>query len=411
MRFPSSKTVPQLNFFYWKAPMAISLKSSSPSVRFPSHLRVIQVVNVRWLNATAWYGLWLAKLLREAGYDCRIAALPHTDTWRKAEEWGFEPLNLDLNTGNPLRLAAAYARLRRLIDEYKPQVVNCHRGEGFFLWALLRKQLGGFALVRTRGDQRAPRSDFLNKWLHNQAADALISTNTVMADYFAKHMDTPPGHMHTILGGVDQNLFKFDPTGRNAVRREFNFAEDETVVGLLGRLDTVKDQRGMIAACADLRRTGRKVRLMLLGEGTSNISRGQAEAWIKDANLNGFAVITGRRDDVPACISAMDLGVVSSLDSETIARAALEIMACKRPLIGTTVGVMPDLLPEQGLFTPGDPAAMARKIAQIMDNPALAANLLADAARRLPELSGPAFLEKTLRVYAQALSRVGKTPP
>ena len=47
-------------------------------------LRVIQVVNVRWFNATAWYGLWLAKLLREAGHSCEVAALPGTDTWHKA---------------------------------------------------------------------------------------------------------------------------------------------------------------------------------------------------------------------------------------------------------------------------------------------------------------------------------------
>ena len=370
-------------------------------------LRVIQVVNVRWLNATAWYGLWLAKLMREAGHDCRIAALPHTDTWRKAEEWGFTPLNLDLNSGSPTRIAAAYAKLRRLNREYAPQVVNCHRGEGFFLWAILRKQVNSFALIRTRGDQRLPRNAFFNKWLHNKAADALISTNTVMADYFEQHMATPPGHIHTIFGGVDQTLFKFDPAGRAAVRKEFGFADNETVVGLLGRLDAVKDQRGIIEACAVLRRAGRPVRLMLLGEGTSNISRAMVESWIDRSELNGLAVITGKRNDVPACISALDVGVVASLGSETIARAALEIMACGRPLIGTTVGVMPDLLPAEGLFAPGNPVAMAEKIARVMDEPNFAANLLADAAGRLPNLSGPAFLEKTLQAYQQAISNAG----
>ena len=370
-------------------------------------LRIIQVVNVRWLNATAWYGLWLAKLLREAGHDCRVAALPHTDTWRKAEAWGFAPLDLGLNSGNPARIAAAYARLRRLCREYAPQVVNCHRGEGFFMWALLRKQLNSFALIRTRGDQRLPRRDFFNKWLHNNAADAVISTNTPMTRYFAEHMATPPEHIHTILGGVDQTLFQFDQLGRNAVRQEFGFTDNETVVGLLGRLDRVKDQRGAIEACAILRRAGRQVRLMLLGEGTSNISRAAVESWIAEAGLSGLAVVTGRREDVPACISAMDVGVVPSLGSETIARAALEIMACGRPLIGATVGVMPDLLPAEGLFAPGNPSAMTEKIAKIINDPTFAASLLADAAKRMPSLSGPAFMEKTLQVYQQAVSAAG----
>ncbi len=370
-------------------------------------LRVIQVVNVRWLNATAWYGLWLAKLLREAGHDCQVAALPGTEPWRKAEEWGFTPLDLGLNSATPLRLAAAYLRLRRLIGDYRPHIVNCHRGEGFFLWALLRKQRKSFALIRTRGDQRPPHNDFFNKRLHNRAADALISTNTAMADYFVQNMDTPPGHMHTILGGVDQNLFRFDPAGREAVREEFGFAEKDTVVGLLGRLDTVKDQPGAITACAALRKRGRAVRLLLVGEGTSNVSRAEVEEWLSASNMTDYTVITGKRTDVPACISAMDIGVVASLGSETIARAALEIMACKRPLLSSAVGVMPDLLPPQALFPPGNPVAMAEKIAQVMDEPEFARALIEDAACRLPDLSGPAFAGKTLTVYRAALAAAG----
>ena len=31
-------------------------------------MRTIQIVNVRWFNATAWYGLWLAKLLSIDGF-------------------------------------------------------------------------------------------------------------------------------------------------------------------------------------------------------------------------------------------------------------------------------------------------------------------------------------------------------
>lgn len=370
-------------------------------------LRIIQAINVRWLNATAWYGLWLAKLLCEAGHDCRVIAVPGTDTWRKAEDWGFTPLDMDLNNSNPIRLAASYARLRRLIGEYKPHIVNCHRGEGFFLWATLRKQLNSFALIRTRGDQRRPRDDFLNKWLHNHAADALVATNTVMANYFTRHMGTPPRQMHTILGGVDQGFFHFDPVGRAALRREFNFADNDTVIGLLGRFDTVKDQPSVISACAALRQEGRPVRLLLIGDATSNVSRTEIQKRLEETNLSEFSVITGKRADVPACISAMDIGIVASLGSETIARAALEIMACRRPLISTNVGVMPDLLPEEALIPPGQPAAMAKKIAQVMDEPNFSRSLLADAARRLPDLSGPAFVHKTLEVYQLALAKAG----
>jgi len=76
--------------------------------------------------------------------------------------------------------------------------------------------------------------------------------------------------------------------------------------------------------------------------------------WIKEHGIESITAITGKRPDIPACLNALDLGVVASLWSETIARAALEIMATGVPLISTGVGVMPDLLEPEALFGPGE---------------------------------------------------------
>lgn len=62
-----------------------------------ARLRVIQVVNVRWFNATAWYGLFLATLLREAGHEVRVLCPAGTECCDKAREMGLDPEPLDLN--------------------------------------------------------------------------------------------------------------------------------------------------------------------------------------------------------------------------------------------------------------------------------------------------------------------------
>lgn len=62
-----------------------------------SSFRSIQVVNVRWFNATAWYGLELARLLNAAGHESRVVALADTETFAKAEEMGLRPLAMPLN--------------------------------------------------------------------------------------------------------------------------------------------------------------------------------------------------------------------------------------------------------------------------------------------------------------------------
>ena len=38
-------------------------------------IRSIQVVNVRWYNATAWYGVTLAHALQTAGHPTLVAGL------------------------------------------------------------------------------------------------------------------------------------------------------------------------------------------------------------------------------------------------------------------------------------------------------------------------------------------------
>ncbi|MEG2140603.1 MAG: glycosyltransferase family 1 protein, partial [Bilophila sp.] len=68
-----------------------------------SSLRTIQVVNVRWFNATAWYGLKLSQLLNAAGHQTTVVALKDTETFAKAESMGLHPIALPLNAKNPLQ--------------------------------------------------------------------------------------------------------------------------------------------------------------------------------------------------------------------------------------------------------------------------------------------------------------------
>lgn len=360
---------------------------------------VVQVVNVRWFNATAWYGLSLARLLHEAGHRVVVLTQAGTESHKKALEWGLDARPADLNTANPLRLAAALLRLALLLRGLKPQVVNCHRGEGFFLWGLL-KPFFGFRLVRTRGDQRPPRADALNRFLHAQVCDAVVVTNSRMARHFLSVMRTPENKVWLIHGGVDRERFRYDAEGRERVRAEFGYGPKETVIALVGRFDMVKGQRETIEAVSRLvhGQGMRRVRLMLLGFGSAT-GEDEVRGWIRQYGMERFTVVTGTRGDVPACLSAADIGIVSSLWSETIARAALEIMACGRPLVSSDVGVMPDLLPPEALFPAGDVDAMTRLLARAVDDPAFRRENVRACGLTLSQLSGRDFLQRSLTLY------------
>lgn len=369
-------------------------------------LRTLQVVNVRWFNATAWYGIALARLLRQAGHESLVVGLEGTESFAKAQSLGLDPVALPLNTTNPLAMPALLADMARLVKRFRPHVVNCHRGEGFLFWGAL-KTWGNYALVRTRGDQRLPKGNLPNRLLHCHVADGVVATNSVMARHFVQRMGVPAKRVHTILGGVDTGTFRASASGRAAVRAAYGWDDSHFVVGLLGRFDRVKGQKELIDAVALLRAQGdTSIRLMLAGFATAT-SQEEVEGWIREAGIGDITVITGKHPDVTACIAAMDLGVVASLWSETIARAALEIMACGVPLVSTTVGVMPDLMPVDAMVEPADVAGLARLIGTYRADPLRLATLRNACKARIATLRDEDFVSQTLALYRSVLPAQG----
>jgi glycosyltransferase involved in cell wall biosynthesis len=385
------------------------------SGRAGEKLRIIQVVNVRWVNATAWYALFLSRLLREAGHQVLVLGLAGTRSFDLARQWGLEPQALPLNSGNPLTLFALYRRLAGLVRSFRPQVVNCHRGESFVLWGLLKKKtlrrdqaLPPFALIRTRGDRRPLKNNAVNRALHGSLADAVIATNSEIARSLEHEAGVPPAKIHTILGGVDENVFYPDQEAGRAVRASLGYTERDFVVGLLGRLDQVKGHAVLIRALREVkaaRSAAFNFKLLCIGA-DSALGAADIEAMLAREGLAGAGLVTGRVENVRAHINALNLGVLASVGSEAIARAALEIMACDVPLLSSDIGVMPDLLPRGLLLPAGDAGALALALERYgRDRDALEALRRAGAARIVSLKSG-ALLRQTLGVYRDCLARL-----
>jgi len=366
-------------------------------------MKIFQVINVRWFNATAWYAITLSKLLADAGHEVHVLTQPGTPPDAIAREMGLNTVPVDLNSVNPLRLAAGTRHIIQLLKTHRPDIVNCHRGEGFFLWGMLKYMGFNFKLVRTRGDQRPPRADRINRWLHSHVADSVVVTNRRMADYFLSTMHTPSESLWLIHGGVDTKRFAFDPKGRERVRAEFGFSENDLVVGLLGRFDRVKGHREIIEGVARLREQGMaNIRLFLIGFDTA-MTQTEIQSHIDDCGVSDITRISGKREDVGACVSALDIGVVASLWSEAIARSALEIMAAGRPLVSTNVGVMPDLVRPPMLIEPGNVPALSDAIKLLATDSGVRAKTMEAQKRTMSQLTLEEFLKRSLNLYQSML--------
>lgn len=314
--------------------------------------------------------MYLTKILNEHGHKSLLVTIPDSFGIEWLEKLNIDYITLPLNSHVPTDIFYSVKEFFKLCREFKPDIVNCHRGEAFYLFSLLKNRLG-YKLVRTRGDQRKPKATFLNKYFHNVCADALISSNSAMTEYFLQTMHSPKDKLFTVLGGVD--TAKFFPQKENAaqIRKNYGFAEDDILLGIIGRFDAIKGFYETVLAfrkaCRKSELAQKKLHLLIAGKSYNfsgqNIKDFCLQHAISTEHIHFYSYI----EDINSFMNMLDAGVIASLGSETIARVAFELLACHTPIIGSTVGVMPDILDREYLFEPANLEEMADFFVKVLD--------------------------------------------
>ncbi len=179
-------------------------------------------------------------------------------------------------------------------------------------------------------------------------------------------------------------------------------------LGMVARLEVHKDQPSLIRAVGLLRDQGVAVELWLIGEGSH---RPRLDALIAELGLQEHVRLLGSRRDIPELLSQLDLFVFSARPDEGFGIALAEAMAAGVPIVATDVGACREVLNGGRcgwLVEPGNPAALAKGVRQVLADPE-AARQRATAAREraLREFSVAAMA----RAYGQELGLTVSAAP
>lgn len=152
-------------------------------------------------------------------------------------------------------------------------------------------------------------------------------------------------------------------------------------------------------------------RLVVVGEGPE---RGAIEAQIRALGLDGRVIVRGQVSDAAlqeAYVSVDALALPAIFDhrgdTEGLGVVLLEAMNHGVPVVGSRIGGIPDIVEDEvsGLLVPpGDAPALARALARVRDDPALARRL-AEAGRRalVERFSWDAIVARWEAVYAAVM--------
>lgn len=187
--------------------------------------------------------------------------------------------------------------------------------------------------------------------------DLIIVNSLAGRDYHLRH-GFPSHKMVVIPNGIDTARFKPDKSARTLIRAEWGLAETERLIGLVGRLDPMKDHPTFLRAAALLAGQVQAVRFVCIGDGPEPYAS-QMKLLSKELGLEGRLIWAGARNDLPSVYSAIDLLTSASAFGEGFSNVIGEAMACGVPCVVTDVGDSARIVGETGMVVPpGNPEEM-----------------------------------------------------
>lgn len=286
-------------------------------------------------------------------------------------------------------LPVAILRLARLLRRGRYDVLHCHLSLadsiGRVAGALARVPV----IVTTEHGKHLWKSKphLLLERLLLRSTDLRICVSRDIVDIRRRAEGTPEGKLAYVPNAVDATAARAARRGKIEVMAEFGWGADERLVLAVGRLVPAKSYATLAEAMSMLRARHPEGRCLVVGEG-------RAESEVREA-IERFAVgdivrLAGSRADIPDLLGAADVFVLTST-REGLPVSLLEAMAAGKAIVGTSVGGVPDAITdgETGILVPpGDPAAAARAISRLFEDPVLGRALGAAASRAAEERFG-----------------------
>jgi glycosyltransferase involved in cell wall biosynthesis len=277
----------------------------------------------------------------------------------------------------PVRDMAAALRLRRLLQDWAPDVVHAHGLRAAAFAALARAGRPEPLVVTVHN---APPASGAGRVIH-AALERLAARRSAAVTWVSGDLGARMRRAGAADGGraVVAAPQAMPPDADQIAAARAGLGEpDRPAVFAAGRLAEQKGFGVLIDAAARWRERDPAPVLAIAGDGPL------AGALASRARAAGIPVrFLGWRADVPALMAAADVIVVPSL-WEGQPLIVQEALRAGRPLVASRVGGIPDLTGEDGalLVPAGDGAALAGAVLSVLDDRGAAARLRTAATER-----------------------------
>lgn len=209
--------------------------------------------------------------------------------------------------------------------------------------------------------------------------------------------------------GQESEVGSQESDSKAGAKRELGLDENKALVLFAGQIIERKGVAEVLRAWKILEpRWGQSAELVIVGDDLEGKGAYRAKMEALAAELSCLGRFVGFQKNVPTWLSAADMVLVPS-HAEPLGNATLEAMAYARPVIGTRVGGIPEMVVDEHtglLVPPRDPDSLANAIDRLLVRPMLRSELGVAARERCEQLfSLEAHVASMLKQYETVLER------
>ena len=348
----------------------------------------------------------LAKEIHKKGYPLEFVVQPKSPLFERAQEANIPVTPIKIR--NEFDLTAAL-RMARVMKNKNGVLVHFHDARSLAAGSYAASLAQVPLRVISRRVDFALNKNPLSQRKYKKGVDSIIAVSQGIKKVL-------------ITSGIDSRVIDVVPDGieflppedmkkSDYLRKEFSFAPDDYLVGIVAHLADHKGHKYLVDATKILKDKAPKIKIIIVGEGPLLM---ELTRQAKEIHVEDMVFFLGFREDVPKILSSLDLFVLSSY-LEGMGSSIMDAMAHKLPVVATNAGGIPEVVIDgkTGLLVPPRrPEALAEAILKLYRDPSLSLHFGQLGCEVVHQnFSAESMANKILGIYERLATRKGVNFP
>lgn len=320
-------------------------------------IKIVRIINRFNIGGPTFNATFLTRYLSDEYETLLLGGVPdegEKDSLHILKKYDIEPIIIpELSRSISINKdRKAYSEIKKIIQEYQPDIVHTHASKAGLLGRLAAKSAGVPVIVHTFhghvfhsyfGKAKTALFKNIERYLAKQSTGIIAISKLQKKELVEDHKIVKESKVKVIPLGFELEQFSQEKEAkREVIRDKYNISEGEIAIAIVGRLAPIKDHSFFLSVIEKLAvKINRKIKVFIVGGGSEF---DQIASRVKEINHSNVEIImTSWVLDVATFNAGMDIVCLTSKNEGTPV-SLIEAQATGIPVVSTNVGGVSDIV-------------------------------------------------------------------